>query len=388
MKNKLYPELRFKAENGKDYPEWKNEKLDKIFNSIRGNGLSKDDIALNGQYECVLYGELYTTYDRQIKTVISKTNKKTKNCLLSKKNDVLMPNSTTTVALDLINFTWLNKNDIILGGDITALRLKNEGDGLFFSYCLTEKKELQVFGQGSTIIHLNFNNIRNFELLVPSFLEQQKIANFFSSLDTQIDDVTKLLERTKELKKGYLQKIFNQELKFKDEKGKAYPEWEKKKLKDITKNIISNLTAVNSNNTGKFPIYDANEIVAYNEIAVVKEPYVTIIKDGAGAGRLRILPKNTSFTGTMTAFVGKEINTEFLYYLLLTKDFNKYKVGTTIPHIYYRDYKNEEMFVPIEQEQLKISIFFTSLDKKIEYFGQLLQKLQEKKKGYMQKMFI
>ncbi|MEJ7319350.1 restriction endonuclease subunit S, partial [Staphylococcus epidermidis] len=63
--------------------------------------------------------------------------------------------------------------------------------------------------------------------------EQQKIGDFFSKLDQQIELEEKKLELLEQQKRGYMQKIFSQELRFKDENGNAYPEWEVMKLKDI-----------------------------------------------------------------------------------------------------------------------------------------------------------
>ena len=115
-------QLRFKDQNGNPYPDWEEKRLGEVFSCVRGKGISKNDISEDGKKECILYGQLYTTYDEVVYEIISKTN--CDEGVLSKIGDLLVPSSTTTTGIDLANVTALNKSEVLLGGDISILRSK------------------------------------------------------------------------------------------------------------------------------------------------------------------------------------------------------------------------------------------------------------------------
>ena len=201
-------ELRFKDDNGNDYPNWEEKKLGEIFYSEKGKGISKNKIVPHGNFECVLYGELYTKYNEVIYNVVSKTNEV--DGTKSKVGDLLIPSSTTTTGIDLANVTALNKNDVLLGGDITVLRSNNEINNVFYAYYLSnhKKEEIASYAQGSTIVHLYYSHIKDMEIHLLSLSEQTKIADFLSAIDDKINQCHGQIEKTEVWKKGLLQKMF------------------------------------------------------------------------------------------------------------------------------------------------------------------------------------
>ncbi|WP_176721509.1 restriction endonuclease subunit S, partial [Staphylococcus equorum] len=86
---------------------------------------------------------------------------------------------------------------------------------------------------GTTIKNLSLKSIKNIIVYISELDEQQKIGEFFSKLDRQIELEEQKLEKLEEQKKGYMQKIFSQEVRFKDDNGNSYPEWESAPLFDI-----------------------------------------------------------------------------------------------------------------------------------------------------------
>lgn len=179
------------------------------------------------------------------------------------------------------------------------------------------------------------------------------------------------------------------ELRFPEFKDKG--EWGKKKLADITNSENSSL-ALNKmeHKQNGFPVYGADSIVGYIDEYQQEEEYISIVKDGSGVGRLNLCESKSSILGTLTCVKSKELksfNLHWIYYLLNTIDFSSYIKGSGIPHIYYSDYKNEEVFVPKPQEQQKIASCLSSLDEVIEAHNQKLELLQEHKKGLMQNLF-
>jgi len=201
-------EIRFKDDNGKDFPDWEEKQLGDVFKSTRGQGFSKEKVSEKGSNECILYGELYTTYDEVISEIKSKTN--SSEGTPSKVGDLLVPTSTTTSGIDLANFTALNKEGVRLGGDITILRAKKKLSNIFFAYYLSNYKKTEVakYAQGVTIIHLYFKHFKNTQIEMPAIKEQQKIAEFLTSVDELIELKEKQISAVEHWKKGLMQKMF------------------------------------------------------------------------------------------------------------------------------------------------------------------------------------
>jgi type I restriction enzyme S subunit len=201
-------EIRFKDDDGKCFPVWELKKLGEIFYSEKGKGISKNKVIENGKYECVLYGELYTKYNEVIFEVFSKTNED--DGIKSKKGDLLIPSSTTTTGIDLANITALNKDNVLLGGDITVLRSREKVNNVFYAYYLSnqKKEEIASYAQGSTIVHLYYSHIKDMHIDLPILEEQTKIANFISAIDEKLNHCQKQIEKTEQWKKGLLQQMF------------------------------------------------------------------------------------------------------------------------------------------------------------------------------------
>ena len=193
-----------------------HEKLIDLYASKKGTGLSKDKLDENGSNKCILYGELYTTYAEIIHDVKSKTNYD--EGVLSKPGDILIPSSTTTTGVDLVTASVILEEDVLLGGDITILRNKNENiiNNKFFAYYFTNNliKEVSKLTQGSTIIHLYWKDFKKVKLTLPPINEQNKYINLFLKLDKKIDLIQSQIQKMEEFKKGLLQQMFILNLKF------------------------------------------------------------------------------------------------------------------------------------------------------------------------------
>lgn len=126
------------------------------------------------------------------------------------------------------------------------------------------------------------------------------------------------------------------------------PTYSLKKLSEICWKASSNISQNQlSHNEGEFPIYGAGGLIKNVNFYHQPNEYIAIVKDGAGVGRLVLLPAQSSVIGTMQYILPWEwINIKFLYYSLLKIDFLKYKQGSTIPHIYFKDYSREEIPLP------------------------------------------
>lgn len=138
--------------------------------------------------------------------------------------------------------------------------------------------------------------------------------------------------------------------------NKAPANWEEKTLGDILDKGSSNLSANKLNNCdGIYPVYGAGGLVKKINFYQQEQEYLAIIKDGAGVGRVYHYEPKTSILGTLQyLFPKKNVNIRFAYYYLQSIDFKKYYQGAAIPHIYYKDYKFEQLILPPLSEQERI----------------------------------
>ena len=206
MQNLLTAKIRFP----KFQDEWREVTIGELFEFKKGQGLSKEMLDTNGKFECVLYGELYTTYDEIIENVKSRTN--FQGSIKSKFDDILIPSSTTTGSIDIAIAAVILKNDVLLGGDINILRKKrNNIYGKFVAYCITniKNKELSSYAQGTTIIHLYAKDFKDMKIKLPNLNEQQKIAEVLTSCDDEINLLNLKLENFKKQKQGLMQKLLS-----------------------------------------------------------------------------------------------------------------------------------------------------------------------------------
>ncbi|EAJ6074224.1 restriction endonuclease subunit S [Campylobacter coli] len=169
--------------------------------------------------------------------------------------------------------------------------------------------------------------------------------------------------------------------------------WEVKKLEDVCKNSSSNLALKDiKNKSGDYPVFGASGIVGYIDFYHKNKECLGIVKDGAGVGRVFVLPKNTSVIGTLNYLETLEnTNLKYLFYFLCSIDFSKYILGSAIPHVYFRDYKKEQIPLPPLKEQERIvgilDESFSKIDESIKILEQDLLNLDELMQSALQKAF-
>ena len=381
------PEIRFKNDDGNNYPNWEDKKLDNVFKFYKGKGISKIELSEEG-IPCIIYGELYTKYREVIGVVKSKTNIKKELLFMSEIGDILIPSSGETQK-DIATASTVMEKNVALGGDINILRSKETINSPYVSYYLKHIKNIEIskLSQGNSVVHLYSKQLSNLKIEIPSLEEQQKIGDFFMLLDKRIEQQEQKIALLKDYKKAMMQKIFSQKIRFKDDNGNDYPDWEEKKLGKICRVKSSQLTNNVVEEIGKYPVYGANSIVGYTENYEVNK-YVSIVKDGAGVGRIAFINNKSSVLGTLQYLIGIEITTEFLYVLLNNVNFKLYQTGTTIPHIYFKDYSKMIIDIPCQLEQEKISSFLFAIDLNLENQEVVLNNFKEQKQGLLRKMFV
>ena len=160
------------------------------------------------------------------------------------------------------------------------------------------------------------------------------------------------------------------------------------RLKDVCIKGTSNIRQKDVNESGRYPVYGAAGPVGFMNSFQYDEPYVGVVKDGAGIGRATYLPSNSSIIGTMQALIPKNnVLPKYLYYAVSSMHLEKYYSGATIPHIYFKNYKHERFALVSKKEQEQIIWRFSLLEKMISDKQQQLLKLDELIKARFVEMF-
>ncbi|PTK58536.1 restriction endonuclease subunit S [Staphylococcus nepalensis] len=398
------PELRFPEYR----EEWEVKKLDEIVDFSKGKHLGKKDLTENDGVPCILYGELYTKYGPIIDEVISKTNIDTNKLKKGTKNQILIPSSGETTE-DIATASALNINeDVYIGGDLNILTPKKE-DGRFISLSLNgvNKWNVAKFAQGKTVVHLYNNDLRKLHINLPIKIEeQQKIGNFFSKLDRQIELEEQKLEKLEEQKKGYMQQIFSQQLRFKDEDGSNYLDWSIKELKEILtpgnkekiedKSIYNRLT-VGLHGKGVFHLEQERKTKDTRPFYQRYEGELIIGKQNFFNGSIAIIPKEFNgyiCSNAIMSYKFKDnINSKYVLEYLLQNDFlrkNEFLAdGTGQKELSEKNFEVLKINIPNStEEQQKIGDFFKKIDELIETQSSKVELLKGRKQGFLQKMFI
>ena len=198
------PHLRFPEFCG----EWVETTLGKISEITKGSGISKDQLSEQGS-PCILYGELYTKYKSEIiNEVYSRTELEPSSLVKSMANDVIIPCSGET-AIDISTARCVPFDNILLGGDLNIIRLRND-DGGFFAYQLnsTRKKDIARVAQGVSVVHLYGENLKQIRVYHPNTEEQKKITRLLSLIDERIATQNKIIEDLKKLKSAISKHLF------------------------------------------------------------------------------------------------------------------------------------------------------------------------------------
>lgn len=212
LKKSIFKEYYEKLNSSNSY----TSKLEDICAFLKGNGLSKMDLSVNGN-ECILYGELYTKYKEIAETIYSKTEVNIKNPLLSIKEDVLIPSSGETV-IDISTATCVMVDNVIIGGDLNLIRKKrNNIDGRYISYVINyiKKYEIAKLAQGFSVVHLYSNHIKNLKVKYPDLSEQKKLIDLLEVINKK-NNVLKIKAKSLvNLKKGLMQQLLTGKTKVK-----------------------------------------------------------------------------------------------------------------------------------------------------------------------------
>lgn len=266
---------------------------------------------------------------------------------------------------------------------------------------------------GSNYPAINSNDLGNISIRISTNEnEKQKIGEFFSKLDRQIELEEQKLSLLEEQKKGYMQKIFSQELRFKDENGNDYPNWIFEELNNIFTKYQNTIYLHDNEEYKRISISNKGKIthrdITFGKRIGRKRQYLidlkkhpntlTFIRQGVFLGGIGFIPSSLDgyiVTENMPLLsMSEEYSKKFMTYLFSSESYYKSVIFKNLPTgsaqkaLHEKDWLKSFVNIPVYSEQEKIGNFFEKQDNLIKKQSDKVELLKERKKGFLQKMFV
>lgn len=410
----IEPKLRFKADDGSQFPDWE----EKVFGDFVDTHLEKTSDK-----------DTYPLYSLTIESGVQpKTDRYEREFLVKKEGDnykIVPPNAFVYNPMNL-RFGALKVNhekfSVSVSGYYDVFSLKDDSVLAFWENYLVTPKMLNYYfsiATGSLIekLRVHYSQFVKIKKPLPSLPEQQKIAEFLSTIDTVIAKQKETVSAWEERKKGVMQKLFSQEVRFKADDGSDFPEWEEKSYLSIC-NVFadgdwieskdqsdSGIRLIQTGNIGNGVFIDKDDKKKYisketfdrlkcNEVF---EGDILISRLPSPAGRACIVPKlnermitavDCTIVRTDKSIILHDYCVQFMqspkhfYYVA------SMMAGGTRQRISRKNLEDELISVPCLEEQQKIADCLSALDDVIEKQKATLAAWEELKKGLLQQMFV
>lgn len=377
-KQKNIPALRFPEFNG----EWEREKLGEVADIIMGQSPDGDSYNTNGIGTALINGPVEFTEKYPVKT--KWTSKPTKFC--QDKDILFCVRGSTTGRMNIANDIYC------IGRGVAAIRANKKSTSEFIEFLIIKNLTgILTLTTGSTFFNLDSKTLKEYPSSLPTLTEQKKIASFLSAVDEKLQALKKKKSLLEQYKKGVMQKIFSQQLRFKDDKGKAFSKWEKKKLGDVldyeqpTKYLVS---STEYNDSFETPVLTAGKtfVLGYTDEAngIFKNNLpVIIFDDFTTATKFVNFPFKAKSSAMKILLPKNGVDIKFIYE---TMQILNYEIGGHERH-WISKFSQIEILLPCHAEQSKIANFLSTIDEKINYCQTQQEKTEQYKKGLLQNMF-
>lgn len=408
MDKQLKPQLRFPEFTS----SWENKYIKSIAKVVGGGTPS----TTNDEY---WNGKINWFTPTEIKfNVVSESNRKITELGLNNSSATILPKGTillTTRAT--IGEVAIAQEECTTNQGFQSLIVNKSNSNQFvFDLIKVYRNELYKRANGSTFKEISKKEIEKIKVLIPQLPEQQKIASFLSDVDNKITKLTKKKDLLEQYKKGLMQKIFSQELRFKDDNGNAFPKWEVKKLGDLG-STLNGLTGKTKENFGSGKpyiqykqIFDSSKInidncglvdvtstdnqtkVQYGDVF-----FTTSSETPNEIGTASVLLDSVGEMYLNSFCFGFRVNQSILYpsfsqFLFRSNDFRKKMIplaqGSTRYNISKSSFLKLKVYLPSIEEQTKIANFLSDIDAKIEAINTNIENSKAFKKGLLQQMFV
>ena len=380
------PKLRFRGFT----EEWEKKKLGEITKRVKGN-----DGRMNLPTLTISAKNGWMRQEDRFSSNIAGAEQK--NYTLLSKGELSYNHGNSKLAKYGVVYSLKHINEALVPKVYHSFKTTKFFYNLFIEYLFMSKipdRELRkLISSGARmdgLLNIGYDEFMGINVILPEFEEQQKIGDFFMLLDKRIEQQEQKIALLKDYKKAMMQKIFSQEIRFKDQNGNDYPDWEEKKFLNIFFSIPSRAyqifkTEIFSN--GKIPVVDQGKkkVAGYsNEIKKICDKTPCIVF-GDHTTELKYIDFPFIIGADGTKILRNHIanSTLFLYYLLLENNVEQegYKRHFSI-------LTKKSFDIPMIKEQEKIASFLSTIDFNIEKQEGILENLKNQKGVLLHKMFI
>ncbi len=288
-------------------------------------------------------------------------------------------NRSSPLAFKVKGKIWVNNHAHVI-------KPKNKVSINFITEYL-ENLKYDKYNTGTAQPKLNKEVCTQIPIKYPDYKEQQKIGDFLTAVEDKLTQLKKKKTLIEQYKKGIMYQIFTQQLRFKDDEGNEFPEWEETTLGEVSTGIKSGKTKPEE--CGDIPVYGSTGIIGFTNQYSHNGDYILVARVGANAGKLALVNGKFGVTdNTLVIEVGKAIEIRYLYFLLMFSNLNKLVFGSGQPLITGGQLKAMSIFIPSISEQKLIATFLNNIDKKISFVQTQIGQTQNFKKGLLQQMFV
>ena len=352
------PNLRFPEFQG----EWKKTKFGDIATGFDYgmNAAAKNYDGVNKYIRITDIDEASSTYTD--KDIVSPDGILTDNYLVNNRDILLARTGAST------GKSYLYKQSdgkLYYAGFLIRANVTTHDPYFVFSQLHTHRywRWVSIMSARSGQPGINSQEYSSFPIYITSIEEESKIAKLLSLLDERIATQNKIIDRLQSLIKGIAQKIVRNNMP-------------NVRLTECLECKSSTLQESEVCEQGTYPVYGANGIVGYLDNYSTEGEAVYIIKDGSGVGTVSYVTGKCSATGTLNILQAKEgYSLQYLYYLLKVFNFEPYKTGMAIPHIYFKDYGKAKVFCPSYTEQLQYARLLYAIESKLSIEKNILTSL-------------
>ena len=410
------PPLRFPEFKG----DWEKKKLGELLEFKNGINASKEQYGKGVKFINVLdiLNNEFITHDKIIgsvdveKEIVDKYPVSYGDILFQRSSETREEVGSASVYLD-------REHTATFGGFVIRGRKIGEYEPVFLNKVLKtdiSRDSITSKSGGSTRYNVGQEILSSVELSFPTIPEQTKIASFLTAVDEKLQALKKKQSLLEQYKKGVMQKIFSQELRFKparpsggDENGKEFAKWEVKKLGEVCDKIGDGLhgTPIYSNQSDIYFINGNNLKNGKVEISeeTKKVDFITSNKIDKGLNKNSLLISLNGTIGNIAKYNNEKVmlsksvgyfnfkeNIDFYYYVLnsdkIQNNFIAELTGSTIKNLSLKTLRDTEIEIPCSEEQTLIANFLSAIDEKINHNNTQIQKNEQWKKGLLQKMFV
>ncbi|EOU1694286.1 restriction endonuclease subunit S [Clostridium perfringens] len=389
------PKLRFKGFED----EWKKYELDDIAMISKSK---YNPTKSNKTYKCIELEHIAQEDGRILGYVNSKEQNSIKNKFDS--GDILFGKLRP-----YLKKYWISNFEGVCSSEIWVLKARKISNSFLYRIVQSEKfNNIANVSSGSKMPRADWNYMSSTIFLVPKLNEQEKIANFLSKVDSIIEKQEKKVQYWNSYKKGMMQKIFSQKIRFKDGNGMDYPEWEKKNLKYVLSEISEKTKENNqyevlsstANGVFKQSEYFNREIASADNTGykILRLNQIVLSPQNLWLGNINY--NNKYDMGIVSPSykifnINKNLNEKYISYIIKTdRMLYGYKQASEQGASVVRRNLNMDLFydilinIPCVEEQEKIANFLSNIDNIIEKESKKLEELKQWKKGLLQQLFV